>query len=146
MTTVVVLSAIPGVLGLLLGRWLADVKGRRIAVAIGVLATAATSLYAYSGGRPAFVIGYVLGVFAGGLFTPGAAAIATEPFPSEVRASAGGWIVVAAVLGAIAGLAVFGTVSTRPVGRVGGVRGLPPWAPALLWLRRFPETKGLVLA
>ena len=110
-TLVVTLSAIPGVLGLLLGRWLADNKGRRITVAVGVLLTAATSLYAYSGGRAPFIIGYVLGVFAGGVFAPGGAAIATEPFPATVRASAGGWIVVAAVTGAIVGLAIFGPVA-----------------------------------
>lgn len=145
-TVVVTLSAIPGVLGLLLGRWLADTKGRRLAVAVGVLATAATSLYAYSGGRAPFIIGYVLGVFAGGVFAPGGAAIATEPFPAAVRASAGGWIVVAAVVGAIVGLAIFGPVAdaTGSFGW-GAAAAFLPGLVALFWLRDLPETKGLVL-
>jgi MFS family permease len=145
-TVVVTLSAIPGVLGLLLGRWLCDTRGRRLTVAAGVLATAAVSLYAYSGGRAAFIIGYVLGVFAGGVFAPGGAAIATEPFPAAVRASAGGWIVVAAVLGAIVGLAIFGPVADA-TGSLGwaAVAAFLPGLPALLWLRRLPETKGVVL-
>jgi MFS family permease len=145
-TLVVTLSAIPGVLGLLLGRWLCDTKGRRVTVAFGVLATAGVSLYAYSGGRPAFIIGYVLGVFAGGVFAPGGAALATEPFPATVRASAGGWIVVAAVLGAIVGLAIFGPVADATGSLAwAAAAAFLPGLPALLWLRTLPETRGLVL-
>jgi MFS family permease len=145
-TLVVTLSAIPGVLGLLLGRWLADTRGRRVTVALGVLATAAASLYAYSGGRAPFIIGYVLGVFAGGVFAPGGAAIATEPFPASVRASAGGWIVVAAVSGAIVGLAIFGPVADATGSFAwGAAAAFLPGLPALYFLRALPETKGLVL-
>ncbi|HEV3329181.1 MAG TPA: MFS transporter [Acidimicrobiales bacterium] len=145
-TLVVTLSAIPGVLGLLIGRWLADNKGRRITVAVGVLLTAATSLYAYSGGRAPFIIGYILGVFAGGVFAPGGAAIATEPFPATVRASAGGWIVVAAVAGAIVGLAIFGPVADATGSFAwGAAAAFLPGLVALYWLRALPETKGVIL-
>ena len=143
---VVTASAIPGILGLVLGRWLADTRGRRVTVAIGVLATAGTSLYAYSGGRPAFIIGYILGVFAGGVVAPAGAAIATEPFPAAVRASAGGWIVVAAVLGAIVGLAIFGPVADATGSLAwASVAAFLPGLPVLFFLRRLPETRGMVL-
>jgi DHA1 family bicyclomycin/chloramphenicol resistance-like MFS transporter len=140
---VVTASAIPGIGGLLLGRWLADTKGRRPAVVAGTLATAATSVFAYSGGRPAFVLGYVLGVFAGGLVAPGGAAISTEPFPASHRASAGGWITVAAVAGAIVGLAVFGPVAdaTGSFGWAAACAFLPGLL-VLFYLRTFPETRG----
>jgi MFS family permease len=115
-------------------------------VAAGVLATAAVSLYAYSGGRAAFIIGYILGVFAGGVFAPGGAAIATEPFPSAVRGSAGGWIVVAAVMGAIVGLAIFGPVADATGSLAwAGAAAFLPGLPVLLSLRSLPETKGVVL-
>ncbi len=145
-STVVVLSAVPGVVGLILGRRLADQRGRRVAVAVGVVGAAATSLLAYSGGAPAFIIGYVLGVFAGGLFAPGAAAIATEPFPTSFRASAGGWITVAAVLGGLTGIAVFCVVAdaTNSTFWAGAAAFLPGLA-VLATLRRMPETKGAVL-
>ena len=98
---------------------------------------------------PPFVVGYILGVFAGGVFAPGGAAIATEPFPSAVRASAGGWIVVAARRSArIAGLSVFGTGLRRDAARrrLGAAAAFLPGLPSLLfWLRDLPETKGLVL-
>ena len=145
-STVVVLSAIPGVLGLVLGRRLADVAGRRAAVAVGVLGAAGTSLLAYSGGAPAFICGYVIGVFAGGLFAPGAAALATEPFPTSVRASAGGWIVVAAVLGGLVGILVFCVVADAANSTlVAGLAAFLPGLPVLFALRRLPETKGLAL-
>lgn len=146
-SAVVVLSAIPGVIGLVIGRRLADGQGRRVAVAVGVVAAAATSLLAYSGGTDAFLVGYVLGVFAGGLFAPGAAAIATEPFPTSVRASAGGWFVVAGVLGALAGLGVFCGVADATGNSTlwAGTAAFLPGLAVLVSLRWLPETKGAVL-
>jgi MFS family permease len=145
-STVVVLSGIPGVIGLVIGRRLADRRGRRLAVAIGVVATAVTSLLAYSGGVDPFIAGYLLGVFAGGVFAPGGAAIATEPFPRSVRASAGGWIVVAAVLGALAGIGVFCAVADATNSTAwASVAAFLPGLLVLLLLPRLPETKGLAL-
>lgn len=145
-STVVVFSGVTGVAGLVVGRRIADRGGRRIAVAVGSLAIAATSLYAYSGGRTAFVIGYVVGVFAAAIWAPGMAALTTESFPHTVRASAGGWIVVAGVLGALAGLAVFGPVAdtTGSLGWAAAAAFLPA-LPVLVLLRRLPETRGIVL-
>jgi MFS family permease len=145
-STVVALSAITGLLGLLIGRRLADGQGRRRAVAIGVLASAATSLYAYSGGAPAFISGYMIGVCAAAMLAPALAALATESFPGDVRASAGGWIVVAGVLGGIAGLAVFGVVADATGSLAwASVCAFLPGLPTLLFLRSLPETKGLAL-
>jgi len=143
---VVIASAIPGVLGLVIGRWLADRKGRRVTAALAMVLTAATSLFAYSGGAPAFIVGYILGVFCGGIFAPAGTAIATEPFPAAVRASAGGWIVVSSVLGAIVGLAIFSPVAdaTGSFAWAAAAAFLPGLG-ALWFLRRLPETKGLVL-
>jgi MFS family permease len=58
----------------------------------------------------AFVAGYLLGVAAGGLVTPVITALGTEIFPHHVRATAAGWLVVAGVVGATAGLGLFGWV------------------------------------
>jgi len=146
-STVVALSAITGVLGLFAGRRLADRRGRRLAVAVGVLATAGTSLYAYSGGRTAFVIGYLLGVCAAGILGPSGAALTTEAFPATVRASAGGWVVVAGVAGTVVGLAVFGAVADATSGTLvwAAAAAFLPGLPVLFLLRRLPETRGLAL-
>jgi len=150
-SSVVALSALTGVLGLFVGRRLADHRGRRLAVAVGVLATAATSLYAYSGGRTAFVVGYLLGVCAAGILGPSGAALTTEAFPTAVRASAGGWVVVAGVLGTVVGLAVFGAVADATFATNGtvlwaAVAAFVPGLPVLLLLRRLPETRDVALS
>jgi MFS family permease len=143
-STTVVASALPGVVGLLLGRRLADRRGRRPTLAAGVLLFAAASVLAYSGGRPQFIAGYIVGVFAGGLFGPPAAALATESFPAADRATAGGWIVVASVLGAVVGVGLFGPIAdhTGPTTRWAALCAFLPALPALIALRRLPETKG----
>jgi MFS family permease len=145
-STVVVISAVPGIAGLLVGRRLADRVGRRVAVAVGVLIFGAASVLAYSGGQGAFVGGYVVGVFAGGMFGPAAAALATESFPAIERATAGGWVVVASVLGALLGLSVFGPVAdVSGSTRWAAVAAFVPALPVLLTLRWLPETRGRAL-
>jgi YNFM family putative membrane transporter len=153
-STVVTLSALTGVAGLLVGRWIADRHGRRPAVAIGMLAIAATSLYAYSGGRTAFSVGYVVGVFAAAMWVPGMAALSTESFPESVRASSGGWVIVAGVLGALAGITVFSVVAdasyssgTHGSGSLAlaAAAAFLPALPVCYFLRRLPETKGAAL-
>ena len=101
-------SALTGLAGLLVGRRLARTRGRRPTVAWGVAATAIAATYAYSGGRLSFVLGYLVGVGAAGLLAPAASAMSTEVFTHATRATAAGWAAVAGVLGATAGLALFG--------------------------------------
>jgi len=149
---IVTLSALSGLLGLILGRRLSDRLGRRPTVLIGVLGSAITSAYAYSGGRSSFVIGYMIGVTAAGLLAPAAAALTTEIFPEEVRATAGGWVVVAGVVGATLGLIVFGyvgdavhtTLSINDL-RVPALVTFLPMLPSLFLLRFLPETRGVTL-
>jgi MFS family permease len=150
---VVTLSAFTGLLGLILGRRLADRIGRRWTTAIGVLGSALTSTFAYSGGRSSFIVGYMVGVTAAGLLAPAVSALATEVFPESFRATTGGWFVVAGVIGGILGLAVFGYVSdsvhttlTINALRVPALVTFLPLLPSLLLLRYLPETKDVVLS
>ena len=149
---VVTASALSGLAGLLLGRRLAQTIGRRGTVAIGVLALAATSAYAYSGGRLNFEIGYFLGIGAAGLLAPAASALSTEIFPHTFRATSAGWAGVAGVLGATAGLALFGWIGDA----IGGVQSASlrvpalitflPLLPSLGLLVRLPESRGVELS
>lgn len=135
-----------GLVGLLVGRWLADRVGRRPAVALAVCAMAFLGVLTYSGSSAALVIGYVCGVLAAAVFAPAGGAMANELFPTSVRASVAGWYLAAGVLGAVVGLVVFGAVAD-----VGGVANhtelaaLATFVPAVLFLVLLvflPETRG----
>lgn len=99
-----------GLVGLLAGRYLSDRLGRRPTIAIAIVALACFSALAYSGTKSALVVGYILGVGAGSVLAPAIGSLTNELFPTSVRASAAGWVVAAAVLGAVVGLVVFGYV------------------------------------
>lgn len=146
---VVVVSAASGLAGLIASRYLAHAIGRRATVALGMLALAASSTVAYSGGRVSFVVGYMVGVGAAGLFAPAASALSTEIFLRRVRSTAAGWVGVAGVLGATCGLALFGVVgdavhaaSAHPL-RLPALVTFLPLLPTLLLLVRVPESRGI---
>ena len=150
--TVVALSAVTGLAGLLLSRWLAYRVGRRWTVAIGVIASATMASVAYSGGRTAFVGGYMIGIAAAGLLAPAATAISTEIFSHSFRATAAGWVVVAGVVGATTGLFVFGLIGDLDHVTGSAALRLPalltfvPLTPTLFLLRRLPESSGVEIS
>ena len=75
-----------------------------------------------------------------------AGALANELFPTSVRASVAGWYVAAGVLGANAGLLVFGAVAD--IGGVANHTGFAalvtfvPVLPVAALLLALPETRG----
>ena len=138
-------ASLTGLGGLLASRWLASRWGRRRTVALGLVVSGVAATLAYGGNVSLFVAGYLLGVGAGGLVTPVLTALGTEIFPHHVRATAAGWLTVAGILGATAGLGIFGWVGD--VMHQSGPAALR-WPAAvtflpLLWiavlLRRLPE-------
>lgn len=139
----VAVSGAAGFLGLVAGRWLADRVGRRLTSTVALVAMACTGTLAYTGSHSAYVGGYVLGVFSGGLLAPAVGAMLAELFPTSVRASVTGWWVTAGVLGAVGGLVAFGAVADvgNQFAAAAELTFLPAAAAgALFWL--LPETKG----
>jgi MFS family permease len=111
-TALMVLVAGPlGLGGLLVGRWSADSFGRRRTAATGQVLVALAGMVTYSGTPTGAVSGYLLAITAAAAYGPATAALAAELFPTSVRASVAGWLVAAGVLGAVAGLLAFGTIS-----------------------------------
>lgn len=136
-------AGVTGLIGLLVGRWLADRVGRRPTGALGTVGIALAATLAYSGGRVALVVGYVLGVLAGSVLAPAVGALVNELFPTGVRASASGWFLVAGVVGAAVGLVAFGAVADAGdrFGLAALVTVLPfGLAAGLFWC--VPETRG----
>jgi len=142
-SVMVVIAAIFGLGGLVLGRWLADHVGRRLTVGVAMVAMIVTATFAYSGSRFALLLGYELGVLAASTFAPAAGALANELFPTSVRSSVAGWNIAASVAGAVIGLVAFGAVAQ--VGNrysLGAVFTFLPMTLAAALLLLLPETRG----
>jgi putative MFS transporter len=139
----VVGAGILGFGGLLAGVWLADRIGRRPTAMGAMLCIGLSGLLCYSGGSVLLVVGYLAGITAGGVIAPAAGAFVNELFPTSVRASVAGWNIAGAVLGAVAGLVLFGAVADA--GNRFAPAALATFLPAmalsaLVWL--LPETRG----
>ncbi len=139
----VVVAALFGLAGLLLGRFLADRVGRRPTGALAMLAMALTGILTYSGSRTALFVGYEIAVFCASTFAPAAGALANELFPTSVRASVAGWNVAASVIGAVVGLLAFGAIAD--VGNRFAFGAAVTFSPVILATALFallPETRG----
>lgn len=145
-TAMVVLAAGPvGLAGLLAGRWAADRWGRRLTAAASQIVVALAAVATYRGGGAFTVGGYLLSICASGAFSPAAAALAAELFPTSMRATAAGWLTVSGVLGAVSGLVVFGVLADAAGFAVAAMAvGLPVALLTPLYAR-LPETRGLEL-
>ena len=139
----VVAAGLCGLAGLLLGRAGADRVGRRPTVALALVAVPAAGIVTYSGSVPAAVAGYLAAVLFGSAFLPAMGALQSELFPTPVRAAAAGWLVAASVVGAFAGLVVFGLVADAG-DRFAAAAAVvfTPMALAAVLVTLVPETRG----
>ena len=142
-SVMVVVAAVFGLGGLMLGRWLADHIGRRVTIAVAMIGMAVTATFAYSGSRFALLLGYELGVLSASTFAPAAGSLANELFPTSVRSSVAGWNIAASVAGAVLGLLAFGAIAQ--VGNrfsLGAAITFLPMVLATGLLLLLPETRG----
>jgi MFS family permease len=143
-TAVMVVGAgATGLVGLLLGRAMADHFGRRVTCALGMTGLALFGVLSYTGPKYALVIGYVMGVMFGSIFAPAVGALVNELFPTSMRASASGWFLAAGVVGAVIGLVTFGAIAD--IGNRFALAATLTFIPAMFVAALFwalPETKG----
>jgi MFS family permease len=146
-TAALYLAAVPvGLGGLLLGRWGADRWGRRPTAAVALVGIALAATLTYAGGLPTTVAGALLAVLTGYAFAPTIAALANELFPTEIRGRIAGWLVATGVVGAVAGLLVFGAMADRLDGfAAAAVVVSVPALLAMFVFLRLPETRGVEL-
>lgn len=146
-TAALYLAAVPvGLGGLLLGRWGADRWGRRPTAAVALVGIALAATLTYAGGLPTTVAGALLAVLTGYAFAPTIAALANELFPTESRGRVAGWLVATGVVGAVAGLLVFGAMADQlgSFAAAAVVVSVPAVLATLVFLR-LPETRGMEL-
>lgn len=146
-TAIAVIAVAPlGLVGLLVGRLLADRVGRVPTSAVLQALTAVAAIITYSGTRTAVLFGYFATIAFGSAWGPATGAMSGELFPTSIRSTVAGALTAVNVLGAVAGLVVFGVL-----GDALGSFSLAIWAAALpallsapLYLR-LPETRHLEL-
>jgi MFS family permease len=137
-----VTAGVPGIVGVVLGGRLAESRGRRPVTILGLLIASAFQMtFFLSGGvwlwiTPTIAI---VAALAGGLAL---GALDTELFPTEVRGTSNGFLLVCGVIGSAAGL----VLATNIKGAVGGLGpaialcGIAPVLAALFVVPRLPET------
>lgn len=132
-----------GLLGLVIGRWAADRVGRRSTSITAHVLLAAAGAALYSGTPVALIAGFWLGVMVQGVYGPAFGALSTEVFPTSNRATAQGWLVAAGVLGAVAGLVLFGAISDAFASFLAGALAVcVPCTLAAVGYIALPETRG----
>lgn len=132
-----------GLVGLLLGSWLANRIGRRWTAALATVGTLLLAVVAYAGSPAAFVVGYLAGITLSSAFGPASGALLNELFPTTIRATANGWAALSGVFGAVGGLLLFGRLADA-LGSFGAATRalLLPLLPVVLLYLLLPETLG----
>lgn len=140
-------SGAPGIIGIVVGGRLADLKGRRpvaaLALASGSLCTVA---FFFAHGWAVWfwpTIGTILSAAA----IPSLSVYGPELFPTSLRGKANGILGIAGLAGSALGLALAGILADH-FGRLGpamAILSVGPMLMAALILTRYPETAGLEL-
>jgi MFS family permease len=139
-------TSAPGVtLGLLIGGRMADTIGRRPTEAGAIVLGVAGGIAFYFAEGWLMGTGIFLSVFGASAFAPAFGSHRSELFPTEIRSTAGAWLVNASILGGLAGFAAgrfvvdaWGLAIT--IAALGGFLLL-----VALVILRLPETRGLTL-
>ena len=143
---IVIAAGFFGLLGLLAGRWAADVIGRRMTCATMHVVAGVAGYLAYRGSLSSAVVGYLVGLTAGSAFAPALGALSAEIFPTAERATAAGWMTASSALGAVCGLVAFGVLADSLGGFPAAalVVSVPVAVTAPMYLL-LPETRGMEL-
>lgn len=141
-TVFTILTNTPGGIGIVVGGRLADVRGRRIVGAVGLVGGVGATVLMYLSGGAGIYVWSVIGAVVGAATVPALGVYGPELFPTSLRGRANGVIGVCGVLGASAGLLAAGTLSDR-FGGLGPALAVLAAGPAVLValvLLAYPET------
>jgi MFS family permease len=132
----------PGVIGIVAGGRLADVRGRRIVAAVSLTLGSVCNVAFYFAGGWGLWLWAVLGAIIVDAQIPALAVYGPELFPTSLRGRANGIITVASLAGSAVGLAAAGALADH-FGRIGpalALLSLGPFLLAVLVVFAFPET------
>jgi MFS family permease len=138
-----VTAGVPGVLGILVAGRLAESRGRRPVAVVGLLVASAFQITFFLGDGVALWLAPSIAIIAAACAGVAVGAVNTELFPTEVRGTSNGFLLVCGVAGAALGL-LLATQLKDVVGGLGvgiAICGIAPIVAASVLLPRLPETR-----
>ena len=141
-------TSTPAGIGILVGGYLADRKGRRPVGATGLALGAVAAATAFFTDGAALWLLTLTGVLVGAMTVPALGVYGPELFGTQGRGRANGLITTIGVTGSATGLFVAGWLSDSLGGQLGpalALLALGPLVVAVLVLVKFPETAGVKL-
>jgi MFS family permease len=137
----------PAGIGVVAGGKLADLYGRRIIGAVGVVGGVGGTVAVFLSHGPAMWAWSLAASVVGGASLPALGVYGPELFPTGVRARANGMLVIAGVVGSATGLLAAGVLSDSmgSLGKALAVLSIGPALLAILVVARYPETARLEL-
>jgi MFS family permease len=141
-TVLVLVTSLPGVIGLVAGGRLSDTRGRRPVGAVALAAGVATTLLFFSTSGPALWLWSAVGALIASAGVPALGVYGPELFPTSLRGRAGGLISALGVLGSGIGIAAGGLLADR-LGSTGSALlflAPGPLIVSVLVLLAYPET------
>ena len=140
-------QGLPGLFGVAIGGQLAEARGRRPVASIALLiATGAEMAFFLTAGAPLWIAS-LFAVLLAGISGPALAAFSNELFPTEVRGTANGLLLIAGLAGSATGLVVVGTLADRwdNLGGAIALMGIGSLLAAAFLIPLLPEAKGRTL-
>jgi MFS family permease len=142
-----VTTAVPGLVGLLVGGRLAEARGRRPVAAIFVAIATATQMVFFLAGGSLLWLMSATSVLASGAGGIALGTLDAELFPTEVRSTSNALLIVVSVLGSATGLLLAGALSD-PLGGLGraiALTGIGAFLAAVLVVPQLPESAARLL-
>ena len=137
-----VTTAVPGLVGLVLGGRLAEARGRRPVAAVAIAIATATQMVFFLSGGSIIWLASAVSILASGAGGIALGTLDAELFPTEVRSTSNAMLTVVGVLGSAAGFALVGGLSDRidGLGRAIAITGIGALAAAIFVIPRLPES------
>jgi len=137
-----VTTAVPGLIGLVLGGRLAEQRGRKPVAVIGLAIATITQMIFFTFGGPIIWVMAATSILAAGAGGIALGTLDAELFATEVRSTSNALITTISVFGSGAGFLAAGLLA-EPLGNLGrsiALTGLPALAAALILVPLLPES------
>jgi len=140
-------TAIPGILGVVLGGRLAEARGRRPVAGLALATATATQMVFFLTSGPSLWAMSAISIFMAGAGGIALGTLDAELFPTEIRSTSNAMLYVTGVVGSACGLALAGALADQlgGIGRSVALTGVGSFLVALLVVPLLPESAARML-